>query len=136
VFDKELLFKPDLPEDDVELPSGAGVVRVRALSRDEALAIRSGEAQPTLVIERLMIATGCVDPVLTVEEVERWQKARRNDELEAVSNRIAQLSKLMPESPKEVMRKFQDDPDAEFRVLPGAETRHDGGTPKAGTKQR
>lgn len=91
-MDKEALFTPRLPEEDVEIP-GLGTVRVRGLSRAEAMKIRDRsdvEAQ-----ERLMIALGMVDPKLTEAEVGKWAKAAPAGELQPVSEVIGRLSGLI-----------------------------------------
>lgn len=123
--DKELLFKSRLPEEDVEIP-GVGTVRVRALSRDEALKVRGTSDVAT--IERRMIAMGCVDPVLTENEVKRWQLAATAGELEPVTLKISELSGMTDDAAKEAYKAFEEDPDAEFRVLPGEQAGDDGGT--------
>jgi hypothetical protein len=122
--DKELLFKPRLPEDDVEV-SGVGTVRVRGLSRAETLDIKH-RADGTAAVERAMLAHGLVDPQLTEEEAGRWQEACLTDELETVTGRISELSGLRDSSAKEAVKEFEANPDAEFHVLPGTEAGNDG----------
>lgn len=117
-MDKELLFKPHLPEDEVEVP-GVGVVRVRALSREEAKAIQKIEDYGLRDLHQ--IAIGLVDPKLSVSEVRRWAEASPANEMEAVATRIAELSGVVEESAKKVVKEFEADPDIEFRVLPSAE---------------
>lgn len=126
-FDKELLFKSRLPEADVEVP-GVGTIRVRGLSRDEALRVRGTSDVAT--IERRMIALGCVDPVLTEDEVKRWQMACPAGELEPITATITELSGMMEGAAKEAYREFDADSDAEFRVLPGPEAGDDSGSPE------
>lgn len=123
-IDKELLFKSRLPEADVVLP-GIGTVRVRGLSRTEALHCR--ETTDLVTVERRMLALGLVDPVLTENEVKRWQESSPAGELEELTLRISELSGMTPGAAKEAYREFEEDSDAEFRVLPGAEAGDDGG---------
>jgi hypothetical protein len=128
---KASLITPHLKEDDVQI-DGVGTVRVRALNRAEVLMLQrhNGGAR-----ERKMVALGMVDPVMTEAEVGAWTLASPSGELEAVTIRIAQLSGLAvtqddgttSKPDKEVYEEFEDDPNAEFRVLPGAETVNDGG---------
>lgn len=122
-MDKELLFKPRLPEADVE--TGVGTVRVRGLNRAESVSV----AKLADVAERdaHIIAIGMVDPRLSVSEVKRWGEAAPGGELEAVSKRIAQLSGMLPGAAKEAVIEFEANPDAEFRALSGAEAVDDGG---------
>jgi hypothetical protein len=129
--DKELLFKPRLEEDDVDLP-GVGTVRVRAMNRDEAMTTQKIEdiKQRDLHI----IAIGMVDPRLSVSEVRRWAEASPAGELESVSRRIAQLSGMLAGAAKEAYREMEADPDAEFRDVPGREAADDGGPAAGGTE--
>lgn len=123
-MDKALLFKPRLPEDDVDVP-GIGIVRVRGLSRIEAMHVQA--AKGVEATERRILALGMVDPTLTEAEAGQWQKASTAGEIEPVANRIAELSGIAPGSPKQAYKDFEADPGSEFRVLPGAEVGHDGG---------
>ena len=122
-FDKELLFKPRLPEADVDVP-GIGTVRVRGLTRTEAMSTTRGiksEADATerrALIERRMLAIGLVDPVLTEDEVRRWQDASPAGELEPVTDKINQLSGNTPTAEKEAYVEFEESPDVEFRLPP------------------
>lgn len=129
MMDKELLFKPRLPEADVELP-GLGIARVRGLNRAEAMAIEA--AKGVEAKERKIIAFGMVDPALTESEAGQWQKAAPAGELEPVTRKIAELSGMLPGSAKEAVKEFEANPDAEFPTLPGAEAKHDGGPPSGG----
>lgn len=127
-MDKELLFKPRLPVADVEVP-GIGTVRVRGLNRAEAMAVQG--AKGTEATERKILALGMVDPELTESEVGQWMKAAPAGELQPVSEKIAELSGMLDGSAKEAVKEFEANPDAEFRVLPGAEAGDDSG-PAAG----
>lgn len=128
-MDKALLFKSRLPEGDVEVP-GVGTVRVRGLSRAEAYALQEAEQQPdVLARERVVVALCMVSPPLTEDEVGEWQKVSPAGELEAVSDKIGELSGMLDDSAKEVVKGFEADPAAEFRVLPGVGTGDDGREP-------
>lgn len=124
-IDKELLFKSRLPEADVEVP-GIGIMRVRGLSRTEALHCR--DTSDIVTVERRMIALGLVDPVLTEGEVKRWQENSPASELEELTLRISELSGMTEGAAKAAYKEFESDPDGEFRVLPGAEAVDDRGT--------
>lgn len=106
--DKEALFAPRLPEDDVEIP-GVGTVRVRALSRGEVFGVQ--KLQGTPVIERKILALGMVDPTLTEAEVQRWQDASPGGELDPVVDRIRVLSGLAEGAEKAAVLDFRDEPD-------------------------
>jgi hypothetical protein len=135
--DKDLLLKPRLAEADVEIP-GLGTVRVRALSRAEVLLVRKAtdnaegiDGPRALVLERKMLATAMVDPVLTEAEVGQWQQASAAGELEPVTRRIQELSGMLETSAKEAVKEFEANPDTEFLAQAGGEAEHDGG-PAAG----
>lgn len=131
-MDKEALFRPRLPEDDVEVP-GVGTVRVRALSRIEAMHVQAANGPEAT--ERRILAAGLVDPTLTEAEAGKWQKAAPAGELEPVTTRIAELSGMAPDSDKETYKSFRDEPDAGVRALPGAEAVDDGGPAPVGDEQ-
>src|SRR5262245_19970765 len=112
-MDKELLFKPSLPERDVEIP-GKGTVRVRALTRAEMHhATKKGggvaDADPE-VVERHMVATGLVDPVLTVAEVAKWFTAASAAEAQPVIRAISELSGTGEDAPKSGVPEVRDEP--------------------------
>ncbi|KAB1925149.1 hypothetical protein F8280_12120 [Micromonospora noduli] len=132
-MDKAALFAPRLPEADVEVP-GVGTVRVRGLNRSEAMDV--GKIADLSLRDRTLIAIGMVEPSLSVSEVKRWGDAAPASELELVSRRIAQLSGMLPDSAKEAVKEFEANPDAEFRVLPGAEAGDDGGPAAVGDAGR
>lgn len=127
-FDKELLFKPRLPEDDVEVP-GVGTVRVRSLSRAEVMLLQkmAQDGEDPAAVERKMLSIALVDPALTEAEVGRWQRASIAGELEPVSDKVTALSGLDDDAAKAAYKEFEADPGSEFRLLPGAETVDDGG---------
>lgn len=95
-MDKELLFKPRLAQDTVELP-GLGTFRVRALSRLEAMGL---QALDVAAADAKMIALGVVDPPLTEAEARRWQESSPAGEIEPVTNRISALSGMTTNAPK------------------------------------
>ena len=107
-MDKSELFKPRLPEEDVEIP-GVGTVRVRGLSRAEALALNGHEGSPERV-ERMLISKAAVDPELTPEDVAKWQEAAGAGELEPVMVAITRLSGMemqAKEAAKQAYRQFR-----------------------------
>lgn len=95
---KNKLLARRLGEDVVEI-DGVGPVRVRGLNRDESIAV--GQCETVEERDRVMLSLGMVDPTMTVDEVAQWQKAAPGGELEDVSRKIAELSKLVPSAPKE-----------------------------------
>lgn len=108
-MDKELLFKPRLAEEDVEIP-GVGTVRVRALSRGEVL--RAQGAKGVAAIERAMLATGMVDPALTEDEAKQWQESSPAGELEPVTRVIQRLSGMEAGADKAAAKSDSEQPGA------------------------
>lgn len=119
-FDKELLFKSSLPEAEVDIP-GKGTVRVRALTRTEALSIQHVKEGPGRVeaIERKMLALAMVDPEMTEADIGRWQKASAAGEMEPVGRKVQELSGMTEDADKAAYKEFESDPDGEFRLPPG-----------------
>jgi len=127
-MDKDLLLKPRLPEDDVDIP-GFGVVRVRALSRAEAFRV---ESAPSLADkERTVIKYGVVvddSQQLTDADVKRLMDAWPAGDVELVSRRIGELSGLIESAAKEAYKSLRGEPDDGVRVLPSSEAGDDGGS--------
>ena len=91
-MDKETFLKPRLPEADVELP-GVGTIRVRGLSRQEALSLQP-LATDTPAMERAIVGLGLVDPALTSAEVDEWYAAAPAGEIAPIVSAIHELSGL------------------------------------------
>lgn len=125
-FDKELLFKPRLKEAEVEVP-GVGTVRVRALSRAEAMSLQ--DTKGVAAIERKMLALALVDPVLTEAEVGQWQQASAAGELEPVGIKVQELSGMDEGAAKAAYKEMDADPATEFRLPPSGDAVDDGGPP-------
>lgn len=111
------------PEDDVEIP-GLGVVRVRGLSRLEVIYLQS--AKGPAAVEQRTVALGLVDPAMTEDDVKQWQRVSAGGELNPVTERIGQLSGMMPGADKDAYKSVRDESDAGVRALPGAEAVDDG----------
>lgn len=98
------------PEDDVDVP-GLGTVRVRALSRVEAMIVEG--VKGTEAKERKMISLGLIDPDdMTEHEVGEWMRVGSAGELDPVSRRIGELSGMLAESPKSGVPGDGDESDA------------------------
>lgn len=107
MIDKAALFEPRLPEEDVTI-EGVGCVRIRSLSRAEVLAIK-GVEMPYSEMECKLLAASLVDPVLTAEEVAKWQAASTAAELEPVTKAIMRLSGLEEDTAKQAVKRFRDE---------------------------
>lgn len=108
MIDKEALLKPRLAEREVEIP-GVGSVRVRAMSRAEALGLRNVPPGDLAAVERYMLRHGLVEPVLTPEEIVQWQQASPGAELDAVVDAIADLSGVKEGAPRQAYDQFRND---------------------------
>lgn len=136
-MDKDLLFRPrnntvsGMPEDYVEVP-GLGTLRVRGLSRAEALSLR-GISDPAEA-EQKILSMAMLDPALTMDEVGRWQKASDAAEIEPVTDKVTELSGMLGSSAKEAYKSLRDESGVGVRVLPSGEEVHDGKSAEAGTE--
>lgn len=101
-----------MPEGEVEVP-GMGTVRVRGLSRaEQLLTVKQGDidvaGNPDITrvaaIERRMLAKAMVDPELTEDEVGQWQARATNGELEPVTEKVSELSGMLPGQAKELTK--------------------------------
>ena len=131
-MDKDLLFKPRLPEAEVDIP-GVGTVRVRGLSRIEAILVQ--KCDDIEARERKIISFGLVDPELSEHEAGRWQKASAASELESVTTVIANLSGLNADAAKEAYKSVRGTAGDGDGVLPGPEAGDDRG-PDAGRAEQ
>ena len=104
-MDKATLLARRLPEDDVDVP-GVGTVRVRGLSRAEALAANDLDGDER---ETYWLSCGIVDPALTDEEIRQWRGAATYQEIELVADRIAELSGMRETSAKEATKSAGDE---------------------------
>lgn len=106
-MDKSKLLASRLPEKDIDI-EGVGTLRVRGLTR--GLAILVADTDGTAKRERLIIRHGLVDPVLTDNEIKEWMEAAPSGEVDQVVTEIARLSGMLPDSEKEAVQRFPDEP--------------------------
>lgn len=90
-----------LGRETVELPSGGEVV-VRGLTRNEAIALQ--ELEGLVARDNYLIATGLVDPAMSVDDVAVWAESGAAGDMVAISERISHLSGMMPGSGKEATK--------------------------------
>jgi len=91
---------------EVQLPSGLGSVKVRALTRKEALGFE-GEHDATDA-EAKLLAVALVEPKLTEDEIRQWQAVATAGELTPVVDAVLELSGMTADAPKEAARRFRD----------------------------
>lgn len=78
--------------------SDGGTVAIRALTRDEALAVR--DLPSVADQDNFIIATGLVNPAMSVDDVAAWAANDAAGDLAAVSEGIAELSGMTAKSGK------------------------------------
>jgi hypothetical protein len=105
--DKSTLFRPHLPEEDVSIDS-IGTVRVRALSRAEAMRV-TGSEMAKAKLDRYVISRGMIRPLLTEDEVGEWQKVSAAGDIEKASRAIMRVSGLEIDAPKSVVPDDDDE---------------------------
>lgn len=95
-IDKAALLKGFLPEATVSLPSGAGEVRVRGLSRIEAVQLSRAidKGLDGVDAEVLACSLGMLEPKLTEDEVSAWREVALAADVQAVAGRISELSNM------------------------------------------
>lgn len=97
-MDKSKLLTARPKTKDVELPD-VGTVKVRGLTKAEVQAHTDEDGE---VNEAGLIATGLVDPVLTIEEVVEWLTVAPVGDYADVMTAIRDLSGLNREAAKSV----------------------------------
>ena len=103
--DLDALLTRRLDEEDVLL--AVGTVRVRGLSRAEALrCAKLTDDQDEFEVQLLALAM--VDPALTVEQVKRWRENALAGEIDEVVSAAASLSGLLPSDKKAAERSFRN----------------------------
>jgi hypothetical protein len=108
MLDKEILLKPRLLDEPLELLTG-GEIRVRGLSRTE---VRELRRLPDVDFEPALVAKGVVEPELTVEEARIWSDVSPAEEIEQVVRKISDLSGMGANSPKEAYKSLRQQSDA------------------------
>lgn len=99
------LLKARFGVEDVEI-AGVGTVKVRALTRGQALQVQ-GQEMTVAEMERKLIAWAMVEPSLTEEDVQQWQDSSPAGELQVVTDAIVRLSGMESGASKEAMKRFR-----------------------------
>ena len=104
---KLLADRVSLNTADVEIP-GVGTVKVRGLSRYELLLAQKKYPDDTLKQERFILSAALVDPQMTEADVESWQKASMPMEINAVAEKVNELSGIAAGSAKSDVPEVRD----------------------------
>jgi hypothetical protein len=102
---KEDLLKARFGIEEIEIP-GVGTVKVRALSRAQAMQLRDKE-MTVAEVEQKLLAWAMVDPVMTMTDVQAWQENSPAGELQPITEAITRLSGMETSAPKQAMRDFR-----------------------------
>lgn len=98
MLDKEALLKKRFGEEVVEIP-GVGEVRVRALTRGEALAFKD-RTDDVARFEQQILALAMVEPQMSEQDIAAWQDASPAGELDGVFRVVLRLSGMEAKADK------------------------------------
>jgi hypothetical protein len=87
------------PEEDLPLPSGAGRVRIRGVSRK--VAVKMAPLEDANVLDAMALEHGMVKPQMDAEQAQQWCDNGLAADVQAVVKRISELSSLDDNAPKE-----------------------------------
>jgi|1185.fasta_scaffold00724_5 hypothetical protein len=85
---------------------GMGVIKVRPLSRAEALKMYAQEI-PAAEMEQTVISLACVEPTFTKREVAQWQASSAAGEMIIIVNAILELSGMDIGAGKAAYKRFR-----------------------------
>ena len=102
-MDKEKLFQPFLGEAEVVLDGGVGTVRVRGLSRWEAVTVQK-YGNDVGKQERFILSVGVIDPQLDESDIVKWYKNRPAGEIQRVLSAIEDLSGMREDAVKSAIK--------------------------------
>lgn len=103
----QLTAKREESTRDVELPTLGGSVRVRGLTRAEALRVQ-GKQMDALEAERKLLHLAMVEPLMSEEDVRQWQHVAPAGELQPIQDAILAMSGLTADAVKEAVKSFRD----------------------------
>lgn len=95
---KEQLLAQRFGVREYEIP-GVGTIRVRSLTRGEALEV-VGKELDKAEAERYLLAKGLVEPALTEDDVRVWQDNSPAGEIQEIAKLVTELSGLSDGAPK------------------------------------
>jgi hypothetical protein len=85
---------------------GMGIIKIRPLSRAEALAVYQRDMSAA-EMEQTLISAACVEPTFTPREVGQWQASSAAGEMVIVVNAILELSGMEIGSGKAAYKQFR-----------------------------
>lgn len=106
MLDRDALLKGRDGQEDIEI-EGVGTVRVRPLTRGEALQV-ANKSFDAAEIERKIVAWGLVEPTLSEEDVKSWQDSSPAGEIQTVVDAIVRLSGMEKHAAKQAYQQFRE----------------------------
>lgn len=97
-MDKSRLLTNRIVTEDYTI-DGVGTIVLKALNRHEALLV--GMADTNVLKETLILKYGVADPSLSNEDIKKWSENSPGAEIEAVTEKIADLSGMLEGSDKD-----------------------------------
>lgn len=91
----------------IPVPAFGFDVTVRGLTRSEAHRV-VGKEMSEEVAERRLLAMGLVDPLMTEEDVRRWQKVAPAGELKPVVDAVMEMSGMAQEVVSQGIQQFRE----------------------------
>lgn len=92
--------------EEVPLQRG-GSVKVRGLTRAEALAVK-GKETPEEEMEQFLLSVALVEPKLTQSDVKTWQENSPAGEIQDVITAVMRLSGMEKAAPKAAYNDFRE----------------------------
>lgn len=90
---REQILARKVGHEVIELPDGSGTIEIRGLNRREALTV--AEMEDLKERDAYLIASGLVDPAMSIDDVKAWGEVDGSDTLEFVSRKIGELSAMV-----------------------------------------
>lgn len=106
MIDRESLLKKRGEEATVDIP-GVGEVRVRALTRGEALSFK-GVAEDVRKLEQHILALAMVDPEMSEDDVRIWQECSPAGEAQIVFDVVLKLSGMEQHADKAAYKSVRE----------------------------
>lgn len=92
MIDREQFLKAALPEAELDIPD-VGTVRVRGLTRAEALGLQTIKDDPG-ALEQRIILLGLVEPALSADDVDAWYGSAPAGLTDLIVDAVSRLSGL------------------------------------------
>ncbi len=108
LVDKAALLADEEFEIEVHTIPGMGEIKVRSLSRAELMRVGQLGSDKISEAEAYMVSRGCVEPKFTVDDVKKWQKLPKGVHLDALVEKLNQMSGVEDEAGKEATIRFPD----------------------------